>query len=264
MLVSVIAFGVIIGLKNQQSQKSLVLILNKCRHLHFNLSLSLLSLITPSHAFIRKQNTEKLWVIRASGHICYIIFHSARHVKKDTPRKVALSPFRHCLHHRGVFYHQWVGNEFFSTKVLYCCERENIWCSAVSIYWHLCVQNGFFLYWLAYWDSFFLQYNSSGSCLYKCSCLGAMGIVLNNVMMLFLPRIALIIIFWLIWHVMKMSCLWLSCLELGFKLTSYMCLVPVTMGLNLLRMPILCSSPNRSEVESTRINLLWKFKEPFL
>ena len=38
-------------------------------------SLSFLSLTTAGQACIRKQNPEKLWVIRGSGHICYIIFH---------------------------------------------------------------------------------------------------------------------------------------------------------------------------------------------
>ena len=46
--------------------------------LYFNWSVSCLSLTTAGPASIRKQNTEKLWVIRGSGHICYIIFHSQR------------------------------------------------------------------------------------------------------------------------------------------------------------------------------------------
>ena len=49
--------------------------------LYFNWSLSYLSLTTAGHACIRKQNTEKLWVIRGSGHICYIIFHSFQAAK---------------------------------------------------------------------------------------------------------------------------------------------------------------------------------------
>ena len=48
--------------------------------LYFNWSLSCLSLTTAGHACIRKQNTEKLWAIRGSGHICYIIFHSLQFV----------------------------------------------------------------------------------------------------------------------------------------------------------------------------------------
>ena len=35
----------------------------------------------PCMPYRRKQNTEKLWVIRGSGHICYIIFHIAHHLR---------------------------------------------------------------------------------------------------------------------------------------------------------------------------------------
>ena len=43
---------------------------------YFNWSLSCLSLTTAGHACIRKQNIEKLWVIRVGGHNGYIIFHT--------------------------------------------------------------------------------------------------------------------------------------------------------------------------------------------